>query len=270
MVAKYLRRFLAFGVGIPVAIYAAFLAYLFVVQEDLIFNGTTLPADHHFDFDVPFREININVDGGKISSLIFRQPNPRGLVFFLHGNGGNLETWTTNVEFYQRINYDMYMLDYRGYGKSTGEIESERQLHDDVRAAWDVVSANYANKPIVIYGRSLGAALAAKLARDVDSDLVVLVSPFTSMVSMAKRQYPYVPASVLRYPLRNDEIIEEIEAPILLVHGDADTFIPIEHSVALQKLAQPTVRLLTIEGANHSNIHQQESYILGLTEALPN
>lgn len=270
MAGKFSKRLLLIGLGIPVAFYGMFLVYLYTVQEDMMFLPTKLPADHDFAFDVPFREINITVDGAKLNSLIFRQPNPRGLVFFLHGNGGNLETWTNNVKFYQRINYDMFMLDYRGYGKSTGHIASESQLHDDVRAAWNVIAPNYENKPIVIYGRSLGAAVAAKLARDVDSDLVILVSPFTSMLAMAKDEYPYIPSSVLRYPLRNDEIIDEIDAPIILVHGDKDTFIPISHSHELQSLAKPSTKLLVIEGATHGDIHKHDSYIMGLTNALPN
>jgi pimeloyl-ACP methyl ester carboxylesterase len=127
MVARQLaKKLLLVGLSIPVAFYGMFLVYLYIAQEDLIFSGTTLPADHHFDFDVPFREINVSIDGAKLNSLYFRQPNSRGLVFFLHGNGGNLETWTSNVEFYQRINYDMFMLNYRGYGKSTVRLKASR------------------------------------------------------------------------------------------------------------------------------------------------
>jgi len=270
MAAKLLKKILLIGLAIPIVGCGAFLFYLYVVQEDMMFNEAKLSTDHRFDFDVPFREINISVNGAKLNSLIFRQPNPRGLVFFLHGNGGNLETWTSNVGFYQRINYDMFMLDYRGYGKSTGQIESEAQLHSDVRAAWDVISPNYENKPIVIYGRSLGAALALRLAKDVSSELVILVSPFRSMLAMAKARYPLVPSSILRYPLRNDEVIADITEPIVLVHGDDDNFIPISHSYELQKLADPSTQLLVIEGANHGDIHHHESYIKGLTDALPN
>lgn len=132
MARQLIKKILLVGLGIPIAFYGIFLVYLYIAQEDLIFSGTTLPPDYRFEFDVPFREINVSVDGEKINSLYFRQPDSRGLVFFLHGNGGNLETWTSNVEFYQTINYDMFMLDYRGYGKSTGQIESESQLHEAI------------------------------------------------------------------------------------------------------------------------------------------
>ena len=148
----------------PVLLVSAFFTYLYVSQESMIFAATTLPRDHQFVFEVPFEEITIPVDGAEINGLHFQQPNPRGLIFFLHGNGGNLDSWTGNVDYYRRVNYDMFIFDYRGYGKSTGRIRSEKQLHDDVRAAWNTIAPRYRDKPTVIYGRSLGAALAAKLA----------------------------------------------------------------------------------------------------------
>lgn len=84
-----------------------------------------------------------------LAALYFAQEKPRGLLFFLHGNACNLQTWTTGVEFYRRVNYDLFILDYRGYGKSSGRIESEAELHADVRAAWDAVAPGYHGKPIV-------------------------------------------------------------------------------------------------------------------------
>ena len=249
--------------------YSLMLGYLYAAQESLIFVGTKLPADHEFEFDLPYRELTIDVDGAALNALHFLQPDPRGLVFFLHGNGGNLRSWTTGADYYQRVNYDMFMLDYRGYGKSTGEIVSEKQLHADVRVAWDTIAPEYAGKPIVLYGRSLGAALAVRLATEVEPDLVILVSPFSSMLAMASAQYPIVPTALVRYPLRSDEIIANVQAPIVFVHGDRDTFIPIDHSIELRELATSATSLLTIEGADHYDIHRYSSYLEGLADVLP-
>ena len=92
-----------------------------------------MPADYRFRFAQRFEEIKLAVPGGTrdagrwtLDALRFRQPDPRGLVFYLHGNGGVLTTWTTGLEFYRRINYDRFLLDYRGYGKSTGRIAHRR------------------------------------------------------------------------------------------------------------------------------------------------
>ncbi|MEO0617480.1 MAG: alpha/beta family hydrolase, partial [Pseudomonadota bacterium] len=176
----------------------------------------------------------------------------------------------TGVEFYRTVNYDMFMFDYRGSGKTTGDIDGEAQLHADVRAAWDVIAPQYEGKPIVLYGRSLGAAFATRLATEVDPDLLVLVSPFESMVTMAQSRYPFVPEQILRYPFRNDAHIAEVSTPILLVHGNRDRFIPISHSEALLERAESPAELLVIEGAGHGDIHRYPSYLNGLAAALPN
>ena len=264
------RRGFAAVVLTPILAMGAFFAYLYVTQESMIFPGTTLPSDHEFVFGVPFQEVMIPVEGAEINALHFRQPNPRGLIFFLHGNGGNLQSWTSDAEYYQRVNYDMFILDYRGYGKSTGQIESERQLHDDVRAAWDSIAPLYDSKPIVIYGRSLGTALAAKLAVEVDPELLILVSPFTSVVAMARQQYPYLPEWLVRYPLQTDQLIADISAPIIFVHGTADRLIPLEHSRRLQEQANTASKLLVIDRAGHNDIHTYNDYLVGLTKELPN
>lgn len=255
--------------GAAAVLYGVLLGFLYLAQERLMFAAATLPDDFRFDFDVPFEELSIPVDGASLNALHFRQQDPDGLVFFLHGNAGNLETWTSGIEYYQKVNYDLFIFDYRGYGKSTGNIGSETELHRDVRTAYDLIAQQYAGKPIVVYGRSLGAALATRLAVDVDAALVILVSPFESMLRMASEQYPFVPTRLLRYPFRNDQHITNITAPIILVHGERDALIPIEHSERLQTITNGRASLLRVEGAGHNDIHLFPTYLDGLAAVLP-
>jgi len=264
------RNFLLVIGVIPLAIVGAFVLDLYFSQEARIFQGTKLSPVFHFDFDAPFREVTTPVDGAEISGLHFQQPDSRGLIFFLHGNGGNLDSWTTNIGYYQEVNYDLFVFDYRGYGKSTGQIQSEAQLQEDVRAVWDIIAPLYPDKPIVLYGRSLGTALATKLATSVRPDLLILVSPFSSMIAMARRQYPYLPDWLLRYPFRTDEHIADVQTPIVFVHGDQDKFIPLEHSVTLKERTRAIAKMLIIEGAGHNDIHEFRKYLDGLAMALPN
>ncbi|MBK9609020.1 MAG: alpha/beta fold hydrolase [Betaproteobacteria bacterium] len=263
-------RGFALVAGLALLGYAGIVGGLYALQEKLIFPASTLPADYKFAFDLPFEELRIPVPGAELSTLHFRQPEPRGLVFFLHGNGGDLSSWTTNVDFYRRVNYDLFIIDYRGYGKSTGRIESEAQLHADVRAAWDAVAPAYRARklPIVIYGRSLGTGLAAYLARDVNPALLMLVTPFTSLAAAATRAYPFVPEWVLKYPLRTDAVIGAVKSPVLLVHGTRDTLIPLADSERLHALARSPAELLVIEGAGHNDIHQFPVYLEGLAARL--
>ena len=255
-------------VVIAVLGYAGILGLLYFTQERMIFPGSTLPSDHQFKFDQPFEEIRIPVAGAMLDALHFRQPAPRGLVFFLHGNAGDLSTWTTGIDFYRRINYDLFIFDYRGYGKSTGRIESEAQLHADVRAAWDRISPQYRDKPIVIYGRSLGTGLGAYLARDVHPALLVLVTPYVSLAAAAKRTYPLAPEWLLKYPRRTHAIAGDLKTPVLLIHGTRDELLPIDNSEDLKKLIRSPVEMLVIDGAAHNDIHQFPSYLDGLANRL--
>ncbi|HVR94250.1 MAG TPA: alpha/beta fold hydrolase [Casimicrobiaceae bacterium] len=248
--------------------YAGALGLLYVTQERIILPASTLAADYRFQFDQPFEEVWIPVQGASLHALHFKQPNPRGVVFFLHGNAGNLVSWTTGLDFYRRVNYDLFIVDYRGYGKSTGHIENEAQLYADARAAYDAVAPLYRDKPIVIYGRSLGTALAASLARDVQPRLLVLVSPFSSLAASAAQAYPWAPEWVLKYPLRTDAIIGDVKSPILLIHGSEDKLIPLSHSERLKALARSPVELLVVPGAGHSDIHKFPVYLDGLAARL--
>jgi alpha-beta hydrolase superfamily lysophospholipase len=254
--------------AIAVGGYLASLAVLYFAQEQLIFPATKLPVEHLFRFDHRFAEVRIPVPGATLSALHFTQENPRGLVFFLHGNAGNLQTWTTGVDFYRRVNYDLFIVDYRGYGKSTGHIESEAQLHADVRAAWDAIAPGYRGKPIVIYGRSLGTGLAVALAREVTPQLVVLVSPYTSLADAAARAYPIAPSFLLKYPLHTDRMIGDVRSPVLLVHGTRDRLIPLADSEKLRALARSPVELLVVDGAGHNDIQQFPGYVEPLAARL--
>ena len=226
-------RIAAIALLVPIGAYAAALGAVFWRQEAILFEPTVLPPSHAFAI-ADTREVRIEVDGAVLSALHLRLPNPKGVVFFLHGSGGNLAAWFTDPAFYRSVNYDLFMIDYRGYGKSTGHIESEAQLRADVRRAWEWVAPRYAGQSNVIYGRSLGSALAAGLAAEVQPTLTVLVSPYCSMGELARLHYPLIPTWLLRYPLSTCGDAARLHTPLLLLHGEQDTLIPITQSEEIQ------------------------------------
>lgn len=219
-------RRLLLVVALALLVYGLLLAWLYWRQERLLFMPQPLPAAHRFALGDDVHELQIAVPGARLSALHLRLPAPRGLVFFLHGNAGNLDSWFVNADFYRRAGYDLFMLDYRGYGKSTGQIDSEAQLRADVRAAWDSVAPRYQGLRRVIYGRSLGTALAAGLAAEVRPELTVLVSPYASMAALMRLHYPWVPGWLLRYPLDTAAAVARLDSPLLLLHGEQDELIP--------------------------------------------
>src|SRR5262249_26393762 len=252
--------------GIALAAYLAVLAWIYVRQESLLFYPTPLPPGYAFAIpDV--HEVRIDVDGATLSALHLRLPDPKGVVFFLHGNAGNLASWFADAAFYRRANYDLFMIDYRGYGKSGGRIQSEQQLRDDVRKAWDAVAPLYVGKRIVIYGRSLGTPLAARLAAQIQPDLTILVSPFWSAADLARIYFPWAPAALLRYPLATNVDVRDIRTPVLLVHGERDELIPVDNSERLHAVV-PNSTFLRIRGAGHNDIQEFGDYLDALARRL--
>ncbi len=263
-----LARGFASLVVVGALLYAGVVGVFYVGQERLIFMPTVLPADHTFTL-ADTTEVRIPVNGATLSALHFKQPNARGVIFFLHGNGGNLASWLTTTDFYRKNNFDLFMIDYRGYGKSTGSIASEAELHADVLTAWQQIAPQYAGKKRVIYGRSLGAALATKLATEpaVEADWLVLVSPFFNVDAMRRDYYSWLPGALMRYTFTTNEWLSKVRAPITIVHGDRDTLITYDHAARLHALV-PGSELIKIEGGNHLNMHHLAPYVNALTVRL--
>jgi pimeloyl-ACP methyl ester carboxylesterase len=253
--------------ALAVSLYLVVLALLWWGQERLLFLPTTLAPDHRYVLERDVHERTIDVPGSRLHALHLKLPAPRGVVFFLHGNAGNLESWFVDLDFFRRANFDLFMIDYRGYGKSGGRIESEGQLHADVKAAWDAVATEYAGRKRVLFGRSLGTGLAVPLALQVKPDLTILASPYSSMRALAAEVYPWVPLALLRYPLTTDAAVARLDTPLLLVHGEHDDLIPPQHAQALKR-AQPKAKLHIVKNAGHNDLQAFDEYLTVLRGAL--
>jgi alpha-beta hydrolase superfamily lysophospholipase len=228
-------------------------------QERLLFRPTTVAPGESPRLPPGVEPVQVAVDGAVLSAWHLRQPGAKGVVFFLHGNGGDLESWFTHTEFWRQVGFDLFMIDYRGYGQSTGQIRSEAQLHADVRRAWDQMAPAYAGRRMVIYGRSLGTGLAAARASAVRADLLVLVSPYQSLTAVVAEQYPWVPTALLRYPMPTEAWLPRVHAPVLIFHGQADRLIPFAQGAHLAKLARQAT-LVPLPGIGHADVQDSALY----------
>lgn len=245
--------------------YLLICVVLYFLQVRILFPGEPLPDNFKFrDFE-GLAEVLIPIDEGNLSALHFKNPSPKGLLFFLHGNAGNLHSWVPDVDFYRKEAFDLFMLDYRGYGKSDGRITSQKQLIDDVYTAWEQISPEYkdANIPIMIYGRSIGSFLAADLASKVEHDALVLVSPYSSLQSLVKEKLPWLPSFILRFKLDTGALLTSGAANVALktylLHGSQDEIIPVEHARRLEMLVSD-ISLTEVLGAGHGDIHDFRLY----------
>jgi uncharacterized protein len=249
-----------------VVLYALALSFLWFRQEKLLFAPAPIRGEDPLPSSLQKPDVAerfVDVPGARLSVLELRLPSPQGIVFFLHGNAGNNHSWAGDLDFYRKMNFDAAMLDYRGYGRSGGHIQSEEQLRSDVASVWSSMAKRYAGKRIVFMGRSMGTGLAAGLAAQLPAteqpSATILISPYSSMVDMASLHYPWVPSALLRYPLRTDLLLKDIKGPVLLIHGDQDELIPVAHSQVLKSIL-PSARLEVITGAGHGDLQDIPHY----------
>lgn len=251
------------------SLYILLCLLLYFKQERLIFFPSTLPEDYVFRFDEHFEEHFIKTaDGQQLNGLLFKasradsalQPSANKLVFFLHGNAGALDSWGTLAPYYTRLGYDMFILDYRGYGKSSGSIESEAQLFEDVQTAYDYVADTYPEQEIVVVGFSIGSGPAAMLAARNKPRMLLLLAPYHSLTDMVRRTFPFIPPFLLKYKFRTWRFLEQTSAPVYLIHGNRDEVIPYASSLMLKPYLKPGDQHITLEGVNHNSIHESRQF----------
>jgi pimeloyl-ACP methyl ester carboxylesterase len=258
-------------VRIGLGFYVLVLLLLYFAQERLIFHPSKIAPDFKFQFRIPFEEKILEVDGLKVHSLLFRPEDSRGLIVYFHGNAGSLDGWGDMAEeLASRTRTSVWIVDYPGFGKSEGSITSEAQLHEVARALMDaaLIETKGSTDQILIYGRSIGAGLAVKLAADVEPKLLILETPYMSLTSLAKMVFPWVPSSLLRYKFPIDQWILNVKCPIYIIHGDADEVIPYEQGRRLAELSH--ANFTTVVGGHHNNLGSHRQYWDFIDMALEN
>ena len=247
--------------------YIATCAYLYFQQEDILFHPTKLSSDFQYDFDVDFEEkVIVGEDGTILSGVLFKAVKPKGLVFYLHGNGGDVTRCVNAAKTYTDINYDCFVLDYRGFGKSEGEIISQNQFYADVEIAYDSLCNNYKEQNIIIVGYSIGTGPASMLASKSDAKHLILLAPYYSMLDMMNNKYPLVPGYFLEYKLKTYEFIPKVKSPISIFHGDADEIIYYGSSVKLRDHFSSKDELITLSGQKHGGMNENPIFIEWLSE----
>ncbi len=237
-----------------------FSAYL---QKKLLFRPTVLPVDHRYDFSEPWEEHFMDTpDGERLNALFFPTPVlPRqGVILYFHGNRDNLQRWGAMHRDFTELGYDFFAPDYRGYGKSSGDHDEARYL-EDAELAYEWLRDAYTPDEIVLYGRSLGSAMASHLAARVPARMLILETPFDNirglLASHVRRQeLPFEP--VFTFP--NDENLQRTQLPLLIFHGTRDRVVPFASASNLKKVLKPGDEFVTLEGGSHHNLRRYPAY----------
>lgn len=234
---------------------------VYMLQEKFVFFPTKLPDDYYYRFPIPFEEFNIPVEGDTtLNALLFKAENSKGCVLYHHGNARSVLDWGGNAYDFVSRGYDVLFYDYRGYGKSDGEIESEAQLMDDSRKVYRWLTTKYSSNKIIQMGRSLGSGVAVQLASEFPTSKLILETPYASVLKIARRTIPFLPVGVLlKYKFLSKKHIKKVSAQIFLIHGTEDSLIPLKHSKTLLK-SNNKAELIIIEGGGHNNLPSFDEY----------
>lgn len=240
------------------------IVYLF--QERFIFLDGSIPDDYKFEFKSNFEEINLTaVDGANLNAIHFKSENNKGLILYFHGNGGDLRRWAKVTEYYVSLGYDVIVMDYRGYGKSTGK-RTEIRLMTDAAMFYDYALNYYREDEITLYGRSLGTGIAAYLAAQYHPKQVILETPYYDFKSVAQRYYPIFPVGLaLRFNFKSHVYLKEAKCPIYIFHGTEDEVVPFKSGRKLyESIPSGQAKFFSIEGGKHKNLIEFEPFREGI------
>ena len=242
---------------IPVAIaYGAVLVLVFVFQSHLVFlpgTGREVTLSPQ-SYGLRYEAVEIpTADGERLQAWWVPAENARGVVLFFHGNAGNISHRLDYLLMFNRLRYTTLILDYRGYGKSTGS-PSEQGTYRDAEAAWEYLRHARQAQPgdVVIAGESLGGAVGTWLAAKVKPRAVLLFSTFTSVNDLGQQVYWFLPVRLLsRIGYNNLGNLERIEAPVFIAHSPDDDVVPYSHGRKLFEAAREPKTFLEMKGGHN-------------------
>ena len=227
---------------------------LYFVQDSILFHPKPLSKEYKFSFQQPFEEINIPFEKNNLNIVKF-QPDSRrkGIVLFYHGNMKNVEHYKKYPPIFLRNHYEVWMIDYPGFGKTTGK-RTEKIMEEQGLALYDMATKAIKSDSIIIYGKSMGTGVASYIASHRNCQQLILETPYYSIRSLAKHYFPIYPVkSLIKYFFPVHDYLKKVQAPITIFHGTKDEVVPYKHSKWLKE-ENKNLELITIEKGRHNNL----------------
>ncbi len=238
----------------------------------MLFQSEELPNNYMFQFEYPFNEFFLKTkDGNQLNAIHFSTTNPKGVILYFHGNKGSLKRWGSIASFFVKKKYDVVVMDYREYGKSTGKID-EYLLYEDAQLFYNYVKSQYPENQIIVYGRSLGTGIAIKVASENQPNHLILETPYYNIRDVAESWFPYFPVNlILQYKLPSNVFIQKVSCDITIYHGTNDKVVPYQSGERLFKsIPNLNKKMITVEGGTHNNLIEYDTYLNTIDEILKN
>ena len=258
---------------IAISVYLVLALMLYLFQGRMVFlsnfPGRALDASPS-NIGLNYEDVSLTTgDNERLHGWYIPAVDSRGVLLFFHGNAGNISHRLDSIKIFHELGLDTLIIDYRGYGQSTGKT-SEQGTYLDAQAAWDYLinSRGVPADQIIVFGRSLGGAVGAWLGVQHIPAAVIIESSFTSAVDMAHRLYPFLPVRLitrLHYPVA--DYAARLDCPVLVVHSRHDEIIPFTMGQAIYAAVKQQKKFLELRG-DHNNgfLISQEDYIVGLKD----
>lgn len=258
-----LGLFVMFGVA-----YLAVVLFLYFGQSHLVYFPQQQIGQTPKAIDLDYTSVHIATsDGETLHGWWVPAPDANGTVLFFHGNAGNISHRLDYLKMFKQLGYNTLLFDYRGYGQSSG-TPSESGTYLDAQATWRylIETQRIAPAQIVLFGESLGGAVAAWLAARENPGLLVLASTFTSVPDLAAEIYPFLPVRwISRFQYNTMESLKSVTCPVFIAHSPQDEIIPFEHGQQLFQVASEPKQFLTLQGGHNTGfIFMQPAWIKSL------
>lgn len=236
-------------------IYLAFVLLVYFNQTRLVYFPEKRLSNTPKVVGLDYTSVQIATgDGETLHGWWIPVNNAKGTVLFFHGNAGNISHRINYLTMFKRLGYNTLLFDYRGYGQSSG-TPSESGTYLDAQAAWRYLTENEKIAPaqIVLFGESLGGALAAWLAVREQPGLLVLASTFTSIPELASEIYPFLPVRwISRFEYNTLEMLRSVICPVFIAHSPQDEIVPFRHGQRLFQVAPEPKQFLSLEGTHNT------------------
>ena len=227
---------------------------LFFIQDLILFHPKALPSDYKFPFSQPFTEHILDRGERKIHFIRFQTDTQRkGIVLYFHGNRRNIERYAGYTNLFTENGYEVWMMDYPGFGKSTGK-RSEENIYNDASLLYSLAMKEAQPTSIIIYGKSIGTGVASYLAANKACRQLILETPYYSIDALAKHYFPVYPVNPMsKYSFPVHQYLKKVKSPITIIHGTEDEVIPYKQSRKL-KMEKVNINLVTINEGRHNDL----------------
>lgn len=235
------------------AVYLGMCAFLYIKQDDYIYFPERKITATPLTFGIPYEDLHVPAsDGISVNCWLIRAGDPTGAVVFAHGNGGNLGDRVEKYLLLRDLGLTVFAFDYRGYGNSGGSPSEEGFYLDAEAVVSEAGRRGFGGGNLILYGESIGGAVAAKVAAKSGAAGLIIESSFTSAAEMAKHYYPAFPVKlIMRSEFDTLRSMRSCACPVLVMHSPGDDIIPYRMGLHLYESAPGPKRFARLEGGHN-------------------